>query len=287
MNPLTCVQVSCGHESQMSTVSYFNDETRSVDIICEECYQKKSGAIHQAILETYSLDPSLSCGLCTRTPSRLHRDLELPLCDRCRKQNEILEAQSTASYVPSRNVCPDLVDEDHCIYAGPKDSAADCTVLESLNIKTIIVCCSRLPLFCKDCPLESAEGGSRHNTDSSLHGLQSVRTHRLAIRDSLDQDIVPFLPLVCKIIEECSARRNYEPAVGNGTIGIGNAGGDHCGTLIHCNAGVSRTGAVIAGWLMHHHNWSYSAAIEHAKAKRPGLFPNSSFVSQLSSLSTV
>lgn len=51
--------------------------------------------------------------------------------------------------------------------------------------------------------------------------------------------------------------------------------------LVHCNAGVSRSAAVVVAYLMRSHGWSYSAAFEFVRHKRPRARPNRGFVQQL------
>jgi hypothetical protein len=51
--------------------------------------------------------------------------------------------------------------------------------------------------------------------------------------------------------------------------------------LVHCAAGVSRSATVVLGYLMARHNLSLTAALEHLKAVRPWVAPNTGFMQQL------
>lgn len=54
--------------------------------------------------------------------------------------------------------------------------------------------------------------------------------------------------------------------------------------LVHCNAGVSRSTAIVIGYLMKHHDYSFLQALGHIKSKRPCVQPNAGFISQLKKL---
>lgn len=56
-----------------------------------------------------------------------------------------------------------------------------------------------------------------------------------------------------------------------------------CGgsVLIHCNAGVSRSAAVIIAYLMKYNNLSFDQAYKYLKAKRESVRPNDGFIKQL------
>jgi hypothetical protein len=47
--------------------------------------------------------------------------------------------------------------------------------------------------------------------------------------------------------------------------------------LVHCDAGVSRTGSIIIYYLMSKYNISYDEALEYALSKRPSISPNNGF----------
>lgn len=51
--------------------------------------------------------------------------------------------------------------------------------------------------------------------------------------------------------------------------------------LIHCNAGVSRSAAILIAYLMKSQNLSYDAAWTIVKEKRPNINPNIGFIFQL------
>jgi protein-tyrosine phosphatase len=52
-------------------------------------------------------------------------------------------------------------------------------------------------------------------------------------------------------------------------------------TLVHCGAGVSRSGSIVVAYLMKKYNLSYDDAIAKAREKSPRIRPNSSFERQL------
>jgi hypothetical protein len=51
---------------------------------------------------------------------------------------------------------------------------------------------------------------------------------------------------------------------------------------VHCLQGVSRGGMVVAAYLMRHKGWSRDRALEHLRARRPGVKPNKVFMKLLS-----
>ena len=51
--------------------------------------------------------------------------------------------------------------------------------------------------------------------------------------------------------------------------------------LVHCSAGVSRSGSIVCAYLMRKNNMSLDGALELLRAKRPCVDPNSGFVQQL------
>lgn len=58
-------------------------------------------------------------------------------------------------------------------------------------------------------------------------------------------------------------------------------------TLVHCNAGVSRSGAVVVEWLRRTEasvGGSVADALALAKSKRPIITPNSNFITQLNAI---
>ena len=53
-------------------------------------------------------------------------------------------------------------------------------------------------------------------------------------------------------------------------------------TFVHCFQGASRSGLVVAAYLMHEHHWSRDEAIAFIRTKRPQMRPNPAFLELLS-----
>jgi atypical dual specificity phosphatase len=51
--------------------------------------------------------------------------------------------------------------------------------------------------------------------------------------------------------------------------------------LVHCMAGVSRSAAIVIGYLMKNNSMNFETAYCHVKSKRPSVQPNSGFLKQL------
>jgi len=51
--------------------------------------------------------------------------------------------------------------------------------------------------------------------------------------------------------------------------------------LVHCAAGVSRSGAIVTAYVMHHKKIPFEQALAFVKSSRPIVEPNSAFKSQL------
>ena len=92
----------------------------------------------------------------------------------------------------------------------------------------------------------------KRNFESGIQYLQ------LMIDDSLEQSLDPYLEMGVNFINSA-----------NGKV------------LIHCHSGISRSGAILVGYLMKENDWSYDEALAFAKEKRKCLSPNSNFEAQL------
>ncbi len=112
--------------------------------------------------------------------------------------------------------------------------------------RQVLVCCDSLPLY---------------HPPQSAATPDGLRYHRLPLADSLAQGLGAYLPSALAFIAR-------------GAL----AGG---ATLVHCNAGVSRSGAVVVAWLQHAAGLTLHDAYAAARAARPIVTPNSNFLLQL------
>lgn len=131
------------------------------------------------------------------------------------------------------------------LYAGDFIGARNDEILRSLGIELIV----------RAMPFEGAV--------ESPHP-ERFRYYILNINDDPEYDIRPLLVECFRTIDE------YR-----------NAGR---GVFVHCMAGVSRTGAVIVGYLMWKMQMTANAALKFARKKRPVINPNAGFMHQLISM---
>jgi hypothetical protein len=127
------------------------------------------------------------------------------------------------------------------LFIGAKESAANAATLARLGISRVLICCDSLRAY--------------HEPSDSL------RYHRLPIADSLAQDLRRYLPTALAFIAQGALKGAR--------------------TLVHCNAGVSRSGSIVVEWLRRTATLSLADAWAAARGARPCITPNSNFVRQL------
>lgn len=84
---------------------------------------------------------------------------------------------------------------------------------------------------------------------------------KLHLRDSIDQDLVPHFQAVARFLHRVEKLRGR--------------------ALIHCLAGVSRSAALLIGYLMIHKNMTLLEAYGFVRSRRPCVQPNQAFRLQL------
>jgi hypothetical protein len=151
--------------------------------------------------------------------------------------------------IAERNRTPasDLLPDEMApgVFMGCKDCAYNLSGLKSKGITRVLICCAVLPAY----HLDTTDG---------------IRYHRIPMHDSLAQNLASYLQ---------SARA---------FIAQGLLEGEGC--LVHCNAGASRSGAVISDWLLESKvipSGMIEDAIAHGKERRRQFHPNSNFIDQL------
>jgi len=241
----------CGHRSSMNqSMSYirlvvFKDFLMNKSrCICDECYAKNKDKIDQEKRSSIKLQNDLKCILCDRAPSRFKRDWNAGCCDSCYFINRTLEEKSVKNQVLIQN---DTIPDcviDKQLYIGAKESARNILNLKKLGISRIVVCCHSIPFYLDYDP--------------------SIQYLRLCMDDSLEQNLNDLIPFVFAFIEQ--GFKNKESI------------------LIHCNAGVSRSGAICVAWLMKMFNLNCDQALMMAREKRDKISPNSNFIEQLNRL---
>jgi hypothetical protein len=84
---------------------------------------------------------------------------------------------------------------------------------------------------------------------------------QLALRDGVQEDLLPFLPQVVEWIDDCRRK--------------------HGRVLVHCHQGVSRSCALAIAYVMYHDRCSFQTAMALVKARRAICSPNTAFICQL------
>ncbi|XP_074159030.1 dual specificity protein phosphatase 19 [Sminthopsis crassicaudata] len=91
--------------------------------------------------------------------------------------------------------------------------------------------------------------------------LNDFTYKHISILDLPDTNIISYFPECFEFIEEAKLK--------DGVV------------LIHCNAGVSRSAAIIIGFLMSTEKITFTSAFSLVKNARPAICPNSGFMEQL------
>lgn len=248
----------CGHVHVGFTVTRVADGVPT--IICEHCFLAVRDEDRAGRLAQTPLDPSLACGLCGAAPARQNVDLGMGVCDGCLTENERLGGVADRAHLlkPRAAVAPDEVSPD-MLFIGPKEAAYELEVLLARGIMQVLVCCDSLPA-----PLHGHAATAPTGPAEPAHRSSRILFHRLPLADSLAQGLALYLPSALAFIAQGVLR---------GTR-----------TLVHCNAGVSRSGAVAVEWLRRMDGLTFDAALVAARRVRPIITPNSNFVSQLRAL---
>ena len=213
-------------------------------IVCTDCFEI---ALPELIISRRSKLAHCSgfCFQCQEsTLIRHHIDTGLDFCDRCFDAISLTQDSYDKAYIPRSDFVPDEVSPG-ILYIGQKDCAYNRETLRSLGISRVLICCERLPAY-------------HYPSDNT------IIYHRIPLEDSLSQNLLDYLPSAMAFIAQ----------------------GALCGekVLVHCNAGVSRSGIVAVEWLRRtvpSLGGSLSSALNEARKIRNKIFPNSNFLKQV------
>jgi atypical dual specificity phosphatase len=221
-------------------------------IICEACFLRLREADASALLAAL---PSLaagadtdcfSCGCAAGGSTRVIRNIDtgLPFCMPCLKQSRA----ATLAFERDRKVPLDVVPDEvvpGVLFIGPQEAQANRATLAARGITRVLICCEYLPAY--------------HEP-----GTSGLRYHRLPLQDSLAQHLAAYLPSALAFIAQ------------------GAASGER--TLVHCAAGVSRSGSVAVEFVRRVAALPLDTALAAARAARSAINPNTNFVRQLREL---
>ncbi|CAG9319753.1 unnamed protein product [Blepharisma stoltei] len=89
----------------------------------------------------------------------------------------------------------------------------------------------------------------------------SIEIHYIHLEDNPDSSIIEILPDCIKYIHDAVMSQTQ--------------------ILVHCNAGVSRSGAIVTAYIMASQLLSFDKALEYVQEKRACVDPNEGFTAQL------
>lgn len=91
---------------------------------------------------------------------------------------------------------------------------------------------------------------------------KKIKYFKVEILDTPEFDILPYIEPTSNFIDQAISK-------------------EHGKVLVHCNAGVSRSSAILIGYLMSKRGYSYEEALEKTKKARSCVCPNFGFAEQL------
>ncbi|KAL2837231.1 protein-tyrosine phosphatase-like protein [Aspergillus pseudoustus] len=135
------------------------------------------------------------------------------------------------------------------LYLGPVSAASDLKFLCAQGI-TVVISIGKSPA--RKHENISTEGGSRQEV---------ITYHRLTLEDKEDADLSKCVQTACAILDEASTAKQR--------------------VLVHCSAAISRSPAVVAGYLILRRGYSLGESLDVLKQARPAVSPNRGFLEQL------
>ncbi|KAL3462098.1 protein-tyrosine phosphatase-like protein [Aspergillus heterothallicus] len=133
------------------------------------------------------------------------------------------------------------------LYLGPASAASDISFLRAQRITTIISIGKTPP--------------RKYDCVSTDDGTQQITYHRLSLEDKESADIGKCVDAVCGILDAASS--------------------DGGRVLVHCSAAISRSPAVVAGYLIRRRGLSLEDGLQALRAARSVVAPNRGFLEQL------
>jgi hypothetical protein len=240
-----CTPSACAHPDAPFSSTCLAPGAAAVATHCAPCFDALREGHEAARFVVLPVLAEGACALCgAGAGAAALRDpigCGMAMCEGCYRGSCARQQAADAQYVPKLTVVPDEV-LPGLLYISEKDGQANLGTLQRLGIRRVLICCDKLPAY----------------HDPAASGL---RYHRLAIADSMVQELNAYLPAALAFIAQ------------------GALAGE--GTLVHCNAGVSRSGAVVVAFLRAAVPLSTADAWGAAMGARARVSPNGNFLRQM------
>lgn len=165
---------TCGHTSAF-TATRLAPGAEAAEVLCDACFSQQrdaDSAVRSAQLPVLAGAECLFCG--SSGPCKDYQHMGAAMCESCCKASIANLRAIEAKQVPKSEV-PDEVLRG-LLYIGAKEAQTSAATLASLGITRVLICCDFLPAY---------------HAPGQASGL---RYHRLAVQDSLAQNIRAFLP---------------------------------------------------------------------------------------------
>jgi protein-tyrosine phosphatase len=213
---------------------------------------------------------SCQCGNCEMFVSNPFKKNKCIVCQCEASKHEGLtdEQMLTASIARNDTVPNKILDEG--LFIGSFQGSMNLKFLKEANI-THVVCCAQNLKLVNPKFKQYPEKGIKYLNLDLLDDVSVTPKTDLLGPESCTRD--SQIPREAKLDEAGALNTSYQ------FIDEALNGGGH--VLVHCAQGVSRSGAILVGYMMRKQGLTYDQAMKIVKPKRPIVEPNHHFKSQL------